>query len=404
MSREHRRRKAAPQKVSRSPSPFRQLNRNLLRLLRPAKAWEYRSLTLPLIRPAGISVITGEDLATFGGSDLNDALRSQPGTFTRISPQNAGLAVNIRGFEGSGRVAMSIDGVRQNFRFTGHEAQGFTYLDPSLVAGVDIERGAISTAGGAGALAGAANFRTLDVDDILMPGTNFGGMTSLTWGSNNVGFSEMGAAAARSGGVSIAGAVSHREPDNYENGSGVEIPGTFQDLTSGLFKANFQLNEEQSIRFGGVFYNNDFFANSYNQNVQTQTYTAKYAYKPIGNDLIDFRLNGSYNDVTMKYGTDATPTVGKPPQGSAGGASSTIRDFGFDASNISRFYLGGVRVKSEYGYEFYGDNVEAYNRFQQNVGGGVNPSGWSSTSGVFSETTLSKGHLRSHRRPSLRHV
>jgi hemoglobin/transferrin/lactoferrin receptor protein len=69
----------------------------------------------PFNTPAGISVITGEELTTFGGSDLNDALRSQPGTFTRISPQNAGLAVNIRGFEGSGRVAMSIDGVRQNF-------------------------------------------------------------------------------------------------------------------------------------------------------------------------------------------------------------------------------------------------------------------------------------------------
>lgn len=344
----------------------------------------------PYNTPAGISVVTGDDLATFGGSDLNDALRSQPGTFTRLSPQNAGLAVNIRGFEGSGRVAMSIDGVRQNFRFTGHEAQGFTYLDPSLVAGVDIERGAVSTAGGAGALAGAANFRTLDVDDILRPGTNFGGMTSVTWGSNNVGFSEMAAAAARSGGVSIAGAVSHREPDNYENGSGVEIPGTFQDLTSGLFKANFQLNEEQSIRFGGVFYNNDFFANSYNQNVATQTYTAKYAYKPVGNNLIDFRLNGSYNDVTMKYGTDASPTVGNPPQGSAWGRVIEDKGFGVDASNISRFYLGSVRVKSEYGYEFYGDDVKASNRFQANVDGGVNPSGWASTSGVFSETTFSK--------------
>ena len=99
-----------------------------------------------------------------------------------MSPQNPGLAVNIRGFEGSGRVNTMIDGVRQNFRFTGHEAQGFTYIDPSLVAGIDIARGAVSTAGGAGALAGAANFRTLDVEDILRPGQTMGGLTSLTWG------------------------------------------------------------------------------------------------------------------------------------------------------------------------------------------------------------------------------
>ena len=67
-----------------------------------------------------------------------------PGTSTRENPQNPGVAVNIRGFEGSGRVNMMIDGVRQNFRFTAHEAKGFAYVDPALLAGVDIMRGARS--------------------------------------------------------------------------------------------------------------------------------------------------------------------------------------------------------------------------------------------------------------------
>jgi hemoglobin/transferrin/lactoferrin receptor protein len=345
----------------------------------------------PYSTPAGVSVVTGEELSTFGGDSLDEALRSQPGTFTRISPQNAGLAVNIRGFEGSGRVNMSIDGVRQNFRFTGHEASGFTYVDPSLVAGVDVERGAVSTAGGAGALAGAVNLRTLDVEDILRPGQNFGGLTKLEWGSNNAGFSEMAAAAARSGGIGIAGAVSHREPDNYENGSGVEIPHTFQNLTSGLFKVNLGIDAEQSLRFGGVFYDNDFFANSYFQNLKTQTYTVKYAYNPIGNDLVDLRVNGYYNRVKMRYGTDSTPTTGMPPQGSSWGRVIDDTGLGADISNISRFNIGGIRVKSEYGYEFFGDDVDAYNRFQPAAGGGVNPSGWASTSAFFSETTFSKG-------------
>lgn len=348
----------------------------------------------PYNTPAGVSVITGNELSTFGGGNLNDALRSQPGTFTRTSPQNAGLAVNIRGFEGSGRVNTMIDGVRQNFRFTGHEAQGFTYIDSSLVAGVDVERGAVSTAGGAGALAGAVNLRTLDVDDILRPGQNLGGLTKLEWGSNNVGFSEMGAAAARSGGISVAGAVSHKQPDDYENGSGVEIPFTSQDLTSGLFKVNLALDAEQSLRFGGVFYNNDFFANSYFQNLQTQTYTVKYAYNPIGNDLVDLRVNGYANHVKMRYGTDSTPNSGgsgsTPNQGSAWGRVIDDTGLGADISNTSRFNIGSIRVKSEYGYEFFGDDVEAYNRFQPTRGGGVNPSGWSSTSAFFSETTFSK--------------
>ena len=349
---------------------------------------------VPYTVPAGVSVVTSEDLSTFGGGDIDSALRSQPGTFTRMSPQNPGLAVNIRGFEGSGRVNTMIDGVRQNFRFTGHEAQGFTYIDPSLVAGIDIARGAVSTAGGAGALAGAANFRTLDVEDILKPGQTMGGLTSLTWGSNDVGFSEMGAAAATSGGVSIAGAVSRREPNDYANGDGVTIPFTFQDLNSGLFKVNFQLNDEQSLRFGGVFYDNDFFANSYFQNVNSETFTAKYAYKPVDNDLIDFRLNGYRNNVVMKYGTDSTPTSGgnatTPNQGSSWGRVIDDEGWGFDVSNVSRFNLGSVRVRSEYGYEYFRDDVDAYNRFQTQLDGGVNPSGVSDVSGAFSQTTFSQ--------------
>ena len=107
--------------------------------------------------PAAVSTATRTDVETFGQLDTGDVLRSMPGTSTTGNPQNPGVAVNIRGFEGSGRVNMMIDGVRQNFRFTAHEAKGFAYVDPALLAGVDIMRGAISTAGGAGALAGAAN-------------------------------------------------------------------------------------------------------------------------------------------------------------------------------------------------------------------------------------------------------
>lgn len=90
--------------------------------------------------PASVSTAGKSELDTFGQVDTGDVLRAMPGTFTRENPQNPGVAVNIRGLEGSGRVNMMIDGVRQTFRFTGHEAQGFAYVDPALLAGVDIAR------------------------------------------------------------------------------------------------------------------------------------------------------------------------------------------------------------------------------------------------------------------------
>ncbi len=43
--------------------------------------------------------------------------------------------------------------------------------------------------------------------------------------------------------------------------------------------------------------------------MNSETFTAKYAYKPVDNDLIDFRLNGYRNKVVMKYDTDSTPTT-----------------------------------------------------------------------------------------------
>ena len=122
---------------------------------------------MPYTVPAGVSVVGSGETRTFG-QRLDDVVRSMPGTFTRESTKNPGIAVNIRGFEGPGRVNMMVDGVRQNFRFTGHEASGFAYVDPLSGRHRD-QRGAVSTVGGAGALAGTANFRTIDVQDVLKP-------------------------------------------------------------------------------------------------------------------------------------------------------------------------------------------------------------------------------------------
>ena len=136
--------KAAPQQQAAEPEPQPQT----------AAARDKARSEAVYNTPAAVSTAGKSELDTFGQVDTGDVLRAMPGTFTRESPQNPGVAVNIRGLEGSGRVNMMIDGVRQNFRFTGHEAQGFAYVDPALLAGVDIARGAVSTVGGAGALVG----------------------------------------------------------------------------------------------------------------------------------------------------------------------------------------------------------------------------------------------------------
>lgn len=331
--------------------------------------------------PGAVSEVSTTDIETSGG-DVREALRDVPGTFTRINPQNPGIAVNIRGMEGSGRVNMMIDGVRQNFRFTGHEAQGFTYVDPALLAGVGIERGAVATTGG-GALAGSANFRTIGIDDIIKPGRTWGAIGNLNWGDNGLGWGEMAAGAARvSPGFAIGGAISHRKSSNYVNGDGVEVPGTGQDLLSGLVKADIDFSDSARLALGGVFYNNDFFANSYWQTISNNTYTAKFSYKP-DDPLIDFRFNAAYNDLKMTYDPNRNT-------GSSRGRVINDKGWGLDGMNISRFMLGSVAVKADYGAEYFHDDVDVVNSLAV-PDYGVNPNGKSSVGGVFSQTKFSYG-------------
>ncbi|MCX5580943.1 TonB-dependent receptor domain-containing protein [Kaistia terrae] len=338
----------------------------------------------PFTTPASISSAGADEIQLFGQRNIGNVLRAMPGTFSRDSVQNAGLSVNIRGFEGSGRVNTMIDGVRQNFRFTGHEAQGFTYVDPALVAGVDVQRGAVSTAGGAGALAGTANMRTLGVDDIITDGKNWGALATLTWGSNEVGFSEMAAGALRStgGGAAIAGAISYSSPNDFENGDGITVPFTGQNLVSGLIKGEFAPTDDLTVKVGAVLYDNDFFANSYFQNVKSNTYTAGLNWDP-DSELVNVAAHVYYNDVTMTYDGNVSGA------GASAGRVMEDKGYGFDISNTSNFALGQVGVKSIYGFEYFRDDVTAYNVRTPLSGGGVNPSGESYNAGAFSETTFS---------------
>lgn len=337
----------------------------------------------PYGTPAAVSTVDLAGGQADGATRIDDVLRSIPGTFTEQSTSNPGVAVNIRGFQGFGRVNMMIDGVRQNFRFVSHEASGFTYVDDQLLAGVDVARGAVSTAGGAGALAGAVNMRTLGIDDIIKDGRLWGAISDVRWGSNGVGWSEMFAGAVRaSDRFAIGGAIATRDTGNYKNGDGITVPYTSQELSSGLVKSDIKLTDDTQLKLGAVFYNNFFYANSADQHVRNDTFTANYAYDP-GSDLINFRLNGYYNDTKMAYGTSSA-TIS-----SYRGRVLDDKGWGFDTSNTSKFALGPVATSSTYGFEYFRDDVDGYNTVTPASYAGVNPAGTGSVGGLFSQTTFS---------------
>ena len=340
----------------------------------------------------GVTEVSGEALEIAMGARVDEALREIPGVFTRINPQQPGVAMNIRGFEGSGRVNSMVDGVRQNFRFTGHEAQGFTYVDQNLLSSIDVARGAETGVGGGG-LAGSVNFRTLGVSDIVAPGQNYGALARAGWGSNGAGFSGVVGGGLRYEGLGVAGAVSYRDSDDYKNGNGEKIAETGQELVSGLVKAEFDNGGDHRANLGGVFYDNEFAANSYYQTLTNRTLTAGYGYNPLGNDLVDFEANLRFSDIKTTYDRAISPP---PPPRFAAAVGRVVRTQGIggDLSNRSLLSFGEVDLVSTNGLEYFRDQLKGENGVNPLglANGNVNPNDGRATDlALFSENELSYG-------------
>ncbi|MFC3072863.1 TonB-dependent receptor domain-containing protein [Shinella pollutisoli] len=339
--------------------------------------------------PAAVSSADRDTIQDSYAGNVTQVLRSTPGTFTREPPDQAGVVVNIRGLQGMGRVNSMIDGVPQTFRnLSGHSGtfDDMLYVEQNLLVGVDVTRGAVSGAEGMGTLAGAANFRTLDVDDVLLPGRDYGVMTTVRVGTNGFDYSRLLAGAARTdmgeGEIGVVGALSDTKRSPYENGDGILYPnGGAQHPKSGLFKVNFAPDSDHRLSLGGIWYDNEFLPGSsgYNWLINNQTYTAKYTYRP-GSDLIDFSANAYLNITDMEFdGSNGTSTV-------FDGRKGTNTTTGFDAANRMRFDLGEeTELKLLYGFAFSHDEYEG------NAKRGANPDGTLVKAGAFGEATVSHG-------------
>src|SRR5882672_8391025 len=123
---------------------------------------------------APVSVVTLEQIQGWQPSRLSDILYRVPGVSFQERGDDPATAINIRGLQDFGRVAVVVDGARQNYQRTGHNANGSFFLDPELVGGVDIVRGPTANIYGSGAIGGVVSFRTKDIQDVVRPGERWG--------------------------------------------------------------------------------------------------------------------------------------------------------------------------------------------------------------------------------------
>jgi hemoglobin/transferrin/lactoferrin receptor protein len=375
----------APAKAQDQAQPVSSINLDTITVLPNRTAenvWDSLSAT---------SAVRQEEINQIQPRRIEDVLVGIPGVWVQSRSDSPETAISIRGLQDFGRVAVTVDGARQNFQRSGHGANGTFMIDPELLAGVDVVRGPVANVNGSGAIGGVASFRTKDVDDILRPGEVWGGQIHTELSSNPG--NPLGSAfmAARSAGVDVIVGAAARDNRDYKDGNGDLVPNTGYDLTSGLAKLTMRPAEGHQIKLTGISQESNFktgqgaagggtFESVYDSKMKNDIVSARWTYARPEDRLFNFDGNVYWTRTVM----DQTKTEGaaSPITGAVGNKRTfSIETAGFDLNNTSRFDTGPFRHALTYGGDFFRDDV--INDDPNGNGGVLTPNGKRTVSGAF---------------------
>ncbi|WP_010142333.1 TonB-dependent receptor [Oceanicola sp. S124] len=172
--------------------------------------------------PGGAAYIGRDELERYRGAGPADMFRGEPGVLSGEARNGAGsIDPNIRGLQGMGRVAATVDGAENTLMvYQGYQGvSNRSYVDPDFIAEIEINKGAdvASFANG-----GQVAMRTLRAGDIVKPGETVGFRLNLEFSGNT----STPVAGNRSG-----YAYSNRigQPGSATpNATGMNRPGTFE--------------------------------------------------------------------------------------------------------------------------------------------------------------------------------
>jgi hemoglobin/transferrin/lactoferrin receptor protein len=341
---------------------------------------------------AGVSAVRGDQINQLLPRRTEDLFFGVPGINFQQRADDPGIAVNIRGLQDFGRVAVLIDGARQNFQRTGHQADGLVYLDPELLAGVDVVRGPVANIYGSGAIGGVVSFRTLDVDDILKPGEKFGGQIHGVFGNNQVTGLGSGFLAVRPTPYADAmvGATGRTQSD-YKDGHGNVVVNSHVNTTTEIGKFNLRPADGHELKFSGLHYES-----KYDSGLPNATKTATVYATEVTNDIAGARWRYSRPDDrvfnfdinTYWTQTEAVQTKTQGTNSAISGALGVPRSFhietvGVDAHNTSRFDLGPFQNALTVGVDAFRDQVNVVD--PTGTGDFFTPSGERTVSGTFAQ-------------------
>src|SRR5690606_38017072 len=287
-------------------------------------------------------------------------------------------SINIRGLQDFGRVAVSIDGARQNFQRSDHGTQSTFWIDPDLVKSVDVTRGPVANTYGSGAIGGVVFFDTKDADDLLKPGESWALSESARFEINGKGWTTSTTGAYRfNENVDVLGNLVYRDYGDYKDGDGNRVGGTGFDVLNGLLKTTIRPSENSELKLGWIGASDGWNEISggkpaYDLDLRQNTFTARYNITDDDKSWLDLHINASYNKTDLHQtslvplGGRFDPITGRPVVLPADSQTAyAVSTPGIDIWNTSRFETGAVSHALTYGGDWVGDDVDT-----QGISGG----------------------------------
>lgn len=348
---------------------------------------------------AAVTVRREDELDVLQPARPSDALFGIPGVSFQERADDPSTAVNLRGLQDFGRVAVVIDGARQNFQKSGHNANGAFYLEPELLSGVDVVRGPVANVYGSGAIGGVVSFQTKDVADVLRPWEKYGIVGHGALSANPGGMFSVFGAGRPTENVDIFAGATYRSHGAFRAGRngdpavgvpvgpGQLVPNSGYEVATGIGKVTVRPAEGHEIKIGGITYHADYTTGQpgssiFSTAVKNNIVNARWRYGRPDDRIFNWDANVYWTETVQ----DQLKIAGAPSTST--GVIGDTRSFriatvGTDVHNTSRFDFGQFRNAITIGADAFQDRVKVEDP------GGANdlftPSGDRTVYGAFAQ-------------------
>lgn len=307
---------------------------------------------------ASTSVLTQRDIDRIQATTAADLFRAMPGVHASLNGDDPATSINIRGLQEKGRVAVTVDGARQDYWRVGHGSGSF-YIEPEMLKQVTVIRGPVSNAYGNGGIGGLVAFETKDASDFLRDSETWAISEKLRYETNGKGWLTSTVGAYRfNENVDVIGNLNYRDSSAYKNGDGDFVRWTGERVVSGLGKITIRPAEGHELKFGysrqkyndvmtGSSGSNSKTLSTYDADTVVNTYTGNYTYKPEDNPFWDLSVNAYYSETDNdQYQIWTKANIGKT-------RFYNVSTAGFRAYNSSKIETDAMIHTITYGVDYY---------------------------------------------------